>query len=330
MNSVFHMNGSRIHTHCLQTIKMAVDLDNQKNKIFEENERQEELPHQYERKLPQRPPANCESIYFYCSVVGTAWFVASLFVLGLLAYGYMSRSSQLGIAMNEYKHCQAGVVQCREQYKDDLEEHKKQCQTELEGCKKRYQTDLDECKKQHQTDLKGCKKWRQTELEGCKKQHQTDLEECKKRYQTDLDECKKQHQTDLKGCKKRHQTELEGCKKQYQTDLEERKKRHQTDIRECNTRCKADLEEWKKQYKFERKHSIKQEEEKISRTDECSVTKSNLSGCDSEREYSRIIIGVLCCILLSLLSCYCHWINRRDLVLQARNHSINHPGESDI
>lgn len=296
MNSVFHMNGSRIHTHCLQTIKMAVDLDNNMNKIFEENERQEESLHQYERKLAPRPPANGESIYFYCSVVGTVWFVASLIVLGLSVYGYISHSSQLGIAMNEYKHCQAGVVQCREQYKDDLEEHKKQCQTELEGCKKRHQNDLEECKKWHQTDI---------------------------------DECKKQHQTDLKGCKKRHQTELEGCKKQHQTDLEERKKRHQTDIRECNTQCKADLEEWKKQYKFEREHSIKQEEEKISRTDECSVIKSKLSGCDSEREYSRIIIGVLCCILLSLLSCCCHWINRRDLVLQARNHSINHPGESD-
>ena len=275
------MNGSRIHTHCLQTIKMADDLDNHKNENFEENERQEELPHQYERKLPQRPPANGESIYFYCSVVGTAWFVASLFVLGLLAYGYMSCSSQLEIAMNEYKHCQAGVVQCREQYKDDLEEHKKQCQTKLEGCKKRYQTDFDECKKQHQTDLKGCKK--------------------------------------------RHQTELEGCKKQHQTDLEERKKRHQTDIRECNTRCKADLEEWKKQYKFERKHSIKQEEEKISRTDEYSVIKSKLSGCDSEREYSRIIIGVLCCILLTLFFCYCGRINHwHNLALPARNHPIEH------
>ena len=235
--SVFHMNGVRMHTHCLQTIIMAVD--NHKNKIFEENERQEESLHQYGRKLAPRPPANGESIYFYCSVVGTVWFVASLVVLGLLAYGYMSRSSQLGIAMNEYKHCQAGVVQCREQYKDDLEEHKK-----------RYQTDLKRYKDQHQTDLEGCK-----------------------------------------------------------------------------TQCKADLEEWKKQYKFEREHSIKQEEEKISRTDECSVTKSNLSGCDSERYYSRIIIGVLCCILLTLPLVCCEWINHwHNLALKA---SINHPKKSD-
>ena len=277
--SVFHMNGVRMHTHCLQTIIMAVD--NHKNKIFEENERQEESLHQYGRKLAPRPPANGESIYFYCSVVGTVWFGASLVVLGLLAYGYMSRSSQLGIAMNEYKHCQAGVVQCREQYKDDLEEHKK-----------RYQTDLKRYKKQHQTELEGCKK---------------------------------QHQTDLKGCKTQHLTVLEGCKRQYQTDLEERKKRHQTDIRECKTQCKADLEEWKKQYKFEREHSIKQEEEKISRTDECSVIKSKLSGCDSEREYSRIIIGVLCCILLTLFFCCCGRINRwHNLALQARNHPIEH------
>ena len=240
---------------------MAVGLDNHKNKIFEENERQEESLHQYERKLPQRPPANGESIYFYCSVVGTVWFVASLVVLGLSVYGYMSRSSQLEIAMNEYKHCQAGVVQCREQYKDDLEEHKK-----------RYQTDLKRYKEQHQT-----------ELEGCKKQHQTDLEECKKR--------------------------------------------HQIDIWECKTQCKADLEEWKKQHKFEREHSIKQEEEKMSRTDECSVTKSKLSGCDSERYYSRIIIGVFCCILLTLPIVCCEWIHRwHNLALQT---SINHQKKSD-
>ena len=198
---------------------MAADLDNREDENFEVNEGREELPNQHERQLPQRPPTNGERIYFYCSVVGTVWFVASLFVLGLLVYWSMSCSSQREIAMNDYKHCQTDTVRCREQYKVDLEEHKK---------------------------------------------------------------------------------------------------RYQADIRECNKQCKADLEEWKEQYKFEREHSIKQDAEMISRTDESSVTESNLSECNSERYYSRIIIGVLCCILLC-----CAAIST---IHQAIRHQARHQG----
>ena len=69
---------------------------------------------------------------------------------------------------------------------------------------------------------------------------------------------------------------------------------------DCHT-CHNELKECKSQNKQERSYSKNQTGELISRTDECSVIKTELSSCETERFYHYIIIFILSFILSSII-----------------------------
>lgn len=92
--------------------------------------------------------------------------------------------------------------------------------------------------------------------------------------------------------------------------------------------CRNDLKECKSQNKQERSHSNDQADKLLSRTDECSFIKTELSSCTTERLFSRIFIS---CIILIVVwyCCYPCWRAWRypyaqQVVIAQRRHQYNY------